>query len=74
MIFFKNITLWDLLVALKFFQSPILAIIMKNPKMANIIYRQMPTPRELPQQEVVVYEIDTCLMWLLPSHCFCPQL
>ena len=25
-------------------------IILKIPKMANIIYRQMPNPRELPQQ------------------------
>ena len=31
-------------------QSPIPAIIMKIPKMANIVYRQMPAPRELPQQ------------------------
>ena len=45
-------------------QQPILAIIMKNPKMANIVYRQMPTPRELRQQEVVMYEIDTCITWL----------
>ena len=31
-------------------QSPILAIKMKISKMANIVYRQMPAPRELPQQ------------------------
>ena len=31
-------------------QSPILAIIMKIPKMAKIIYRQMLARRELPQQ------------------------
>ena len=31
-------------------QSPILAIIMKISKMANIVYRQMPAPRELSQQ------------------------
>ena len=45
------------------------AIIMKNPKMANIVFRQV-----LPQQGVVIYEINTCITWLLPSHCFCPQL
>ena len=37
---------------------------MKNPKIANIVYRQMPTPRELLQQGVVIYEIDTCITWL----------
>ena len=46
--------------------------------MGNIVYRQMPTPQELPQQwrggGVVMYEIDTCITWLLPSHGFCPQL
>ena len=31
-------------------QSPILAIIVKISKMANIVYRQMPAPRELLQQ------------------------
>ena len=31
-------------------QSPILSIIMKISKMANIVYRQMPAPREPPQQ------------------------
>ena len=31
-------------------QSPILTIIMKIPKVAKIVYRQMPAPRELPQQ------------------------
>ena len=31
-------------------QSPILAITMKIAKMGKIVYRQMPTPRELPQQ------------------------
>ena len=30
--------------------SPILAIVMKIPKMAEIVYRQMPAPREIPQQ------------------------
>ena len=31
-------------------QSPVPAIITKIPKIANIVYRQMPALRELPQQ------------------------
>ena len=31
-------------------QSPILAIMLKIPKMVKIVYGQMPAPRELPQQ------------------------
>ena len=31
-------------------QSPVLAIIMEIPKMAKIVYRQMPAPRELSKQ------------------------
>ena len=30
--------------------SPVLAIIMKIPKMAKIVCRQMPVPRDLPKQ------------------------
>ena len=65
---------------------------MKTPKMANIVYRQMPAPQELLQQIPwakapwwgqifganpgcargvgVMFEIDTRITWLRPSHCF----
>ena len=42
-----NFQLW---FNLRCCQSPILAIIMKIPKMAKIVYRQRPAPRDLLQQ------------------------
>ena len=48
--FLKTYKISEQQINRKCFQSPILAITMKIPKLAKIVYGKMPAPRELLQQ------------------------